>query len=1087
MKSLFKTLLFAVLMIAASTSFAQQTISLDRSQDRFAILEDQMQGLRLSVNYAQLQSSRLEQSRGSFYELSLEGGAFDGSVGDPKLPVTQRLIEIPFGAEVNVQVLGYHTEEYDLADYGVGQLMPMQAPVSKNDIPEEAPFVINEATYSRDEFLGQPLAQVEVLGTLRGYRLAKLVLSPVSYNPVQNKIRVCNDIDVQLRFTGADEALTREVKAKTRSPYFDFIQDRLLNAAVSRDYPGHPDMTQYPVTYVIIADRMFDGYLEDFIRWKTQKGFKVVLAYTDEIGTTLGAIQAYIHGLYNNATVDNPAPSFILFVGDTPQIPAYIGTSSQKVTDVYYASVDGDYFPEMYYGRFSARSVGELLPQIEKTLYYEQYQFVDPSYLNRVNLIAGWDDYWNQQIAQPTIRYGMNNWFNEDHGYTDVYPYYGPSDYAGCYQNDKISVGMINYTAHCSETVWGTPALSASNIYSMSNEGFYPLAIGNCCESSQFGYGDCVGEAWVRADKKGAVCYLGSAPSTYWYEDAWWAMGSYHITEGNMGQAPQYSQTTMGSYDAMHEGGYVSTGGLVYCGNLAVTESCNHGWSDAAHYYWEAYNVLGDPSLVCYHTEGVINTLSHEPVLFKGSNHFSLEAEPGSMVCLSKDGVQLGSGMVGDDGSLTLEVSPVNEGGFVDLVVTKPQRIPVIQCVPVATPGQPYLVVDEVGPMHFPYNQETMLSVTVKNAGTVEMPANTTVELQSLDEKIQVVDGQCLLTQPIPAGGTVVVNNAFKVKADAEVRDGERFRLLTQADCGEQVNSDFYVTVDKPVLEYVGYEGDHGFVAGGWYELWVTFKNVGGAAAESPVARLVSTNPSLQIPTLETHLDRLEAGEETTCSLSFRLPDDVSEGDELSFEVSLQDVGVSVRQNITIVNRCAMELELRDAGGNGWEGAQLRVNFQDGTPVTYYELQDGASNIYQLASRKGYKIKLTWINGNNDAECSFTLRFDDGEVLYESTPDLHGTLLLTEVDCAIHNVGLQESHDDTMTRVFPNPASGQVNVVAESPILHCQMVNSLGQVVVDKRFYETETHLNVNGLVPGIYLLRVNTEAGESFHKIMIK
>ena len=108
-------------------------------------------------------------------------------------------------------------------------------------------------------------------------------------------------------------------------------------------------------------------------------------------------------------------------------------------------------------------------------------------------------------------------------------------------------------------------------------------------------------------------------------------------------------------------------------------------------------------------------------------------------------------------------------------------------------------------------------------------------------------------------------------------------------------------------------------------------------------------------------------------------------------------------------------------------------------------------------------------------------------MLYESTPDLHGTLLLTEVDCAIHNVGLQENHDDTMTRVFPNPASGQVNIVAESPILHCQMVNSLGQVVVDKRFHETETHLNVNGLVPGIYLLRVNTEAGESFHKIMIK
>lgn len=1084
---MFKTLLLSMLLFVASLSFAQNAISLGRAQDQINLVEDQTQGMRLHIDYAQLQSARIERSRGAFYELSFEGGLFDGEVGDPKLPVTQRLLEIPFGAEVEVKVLGCHVEELDLDDYGVGTLMPAQAPVSKNDVPEAAPFVINEDTYARDEFLGQPLAQVEVLGTLRGYRLAKLTLSPVSYNPVKNKIKVCNDIDLEIRFRSADLSLTREIKAKTRSPYFDFIQDRLLNAAVSRDYPDHPDMTHYPVTYVIIADRMFDGYLEDFIRWKTQKGFHVVLAYTDEIGNTLGAVQSYLHGLYNNATVDNPAPSFILFVGDTQQIPAYIGTSSQKVTDVYYASVDGDYFPEMYYGRFSARSVGELLPQIEKTLYYEQYQFIDPSYLDRVTLIAGWDDYWNQQIAQPTIRYGMNNWFNEEHGYTEVYPYYGPNDYAGCYHDDKISVGMINYTAHCSETVWGTPELSSSTIYSLHNEGFYPLSIGNCCESSQFGYGECVGEAWVRADKKGAVCYLGSAPSTYWYEDAWWAMGSYHITNGNLGQAPQYSQTTMGSYDAMHEGGYVSTGGLVYCGNLAVTEACNHGWSDAARYYWEAYNVLGDPSLICYHTEGTINAVTHDPVLFRGIDHFSLQAEAGSWVGLSKDGVLLGCGMVDEDGALTLDITPVVEGGFVELVVTKPQRIPVILYVPVAMLGQPYLVIDEAGPARFPYNQETALSITVKNAGESEVPANTLVELQSMDERLQVLDAQCQITQAIPVGGTVHVEDAFIVKADAEVRDGDRFRLVTQADCGEQVNSDFYVTVDKPVFEYVGYEGDQGFIAGGWYELWVTFKNVGGAAAESPVARLVSTNPEIQIPAVEVALERLEAGEETTCSLSFRMPEDVSEGDELSFEVSLQDVGVSVSHNITVVNRCFMELELRDAGGNGWEGAQLRINFQDGTPVTYYELHEGASATYQLASRKGYKIKLTWIGGNNDSECSFTLRFDDGEVIYESDSDLHGTLLLTSVDCMLHNVGLEDFDDDAMVRVFPNPASGQVNIVAGTPIRHCQLMNSMGQVMVDKPVQEKEMQLNINGLASGFYLLRVSTETGDTFHKLMIQ
>lgn len=1084
MKNLVKTLLLSVFTLAASVSFAQQSISLNRSQDRIEIMEDQMQGLRLHIDYSQLQWTRLEQSHASYYELSLEGGLFDGEIGDPKLPVTQRLIEIPWGAEVEVEVLGCRTETFNLADYGVERLVPAQAPVSKNDVPEEVPFVINESTYARDEYLGQPLAQVEVLGTMRGYRLAKLTLAPISYNPVRNTIKVCNDIDLEIRFTGKNAALTREVKAKTRSPYFDFIQSSLLNAAVSRDYPDHPDMTCYPVTYVIVADRMFDGYLDDFIRWKTQKGFQVVLAYTDEIGVTQGAIQSYIRGLYTNATADHPAPSFVLFVGDTQQIPAYIGTSSQKVTDLYYASVDGDYFPEMYYGRFSARSVGELLPQIEKTLYYEQYQFADPSYLDRVTLIAGWDDYWTYQIAQPTIRYGMENWFNEEHGYEGVYPYYGPNDYDGCYEDDKISVGVINYTAHCSETVWGTPALSATDISKMKNEGFYPLAIGNCCESSQFGYGECVGEAWVRADKKGAVCYLGSAPSTYWYEDAWWAMGAYHITDGNMGHAPQYSQTTMGSYDAMHEGGYISSGGLVFCGNLAVTEACNHGWSDAARYYWEAYNVLGDPSLVCYHTEGVLNSVSHDPVIYKGFDHFTLQAEAGSMVGLSKDGVLLGNGMVGEDGTLTLDITPVNEGGFVDLVVTKPQRIPFIRHIPVATSGQPFLVVAYVNPADFDYNKDTELDIVVQNVGDQEVPANTMINLQSLDERMLVLDSQCQVGQAIPVGESAVLNDAFQVKADAEVNNGEQFRLITLADCGDQVNADLYVTVKKPVFEYIGFNWDHAFVPGESFELEATFRNVGGCAAESPVGHIVSVIPDFPFE-LDVPVNRLEVGEETTCHFVVQVPESVAESTTLEFEVSLNDVGVSVSHEISMYNVCPMVLELRDSGGNGWEGASLRMIFQDGTPPAQFRLDDGSFATYEFSNRQGSRIKLSWTVGSNDAECSFTLKYENGEVIYESGPDLHGNLLITTLDCAAGSTGIVDVSSQHV-RAFPNPASCQLKVVSDSPMHRCVILNTLGQVVVDKMVNDRETQLNLEGCAPGMYMLRVVTEEGDDLQKIMI-
>lgn len=1085
MSKILTTTLLALLLLS-SNAFAQ-VIPLDRSNNQVKVLEDTRESLRVTIRYAEIKVNHTETRNGMFGELLLEGACFDGEVGHPKLPVTQQLLEIPFGADVQVRVVSCHAQEFDLADYGVSRLLPVQAPVSKDDFPEDAPFAINEASYRQDAFVGGELAEVQLLGTLRGFHIAKLTVAPVSYNPVRNKIRVCNDIELEIDFLHPDHALTQEIKSKTYSPYFDFIKSHFLNQSLGRDYPGHPDLTRYPIKYVIVADRMFEGYLDEFVEWKTKKGFVVNLVYTDEIGTTYGAIQAYLHGLYNSATPEDPAPSFVLFVGDTQQIPAFTGLSSQKVTDVYYASVDGDYFPEMYYGRFSAQSVSQLMAQIEKTLYYEQYQFVDPSYLNRATLIAGWDDYWNGMIAQPTVRYGLENWFNEAHGYSEVYPYFSKDDYEGCYEDDKISVGMINYTAHCSETVWGTPSLSASTINGMRNEGFYPLAIGNCCESSQFGYGECVGESWVRADRKGAVCYIGSAPSTYWYEDAWWAMGAYHITDANLGHAPAYGATTMGSYDAMHEGDYISSGGLTYCGNLAVTEACNHGWSDAARYYWEAYNVLGDPSLVTYHCEGTENTVSHDPVLFRGFDTFTLQAEPKSYVGVTKDGVLLGCGLVGDDGSLTLQINPVNESGFVELMVTRPQRIPYHAYVPVATPGQPFLLVTSVAPETFDYNEETALSVTVKNVGDQPVPANTLVELLSTDERMEVINSQCHLASQVLVGGTETLQDAFVVKAGVEANNNERFRFLTMADCGEAVNGDFYVRVNKPVFEYLDYTWSDGFVAGGTFDLYVNFHNIGGCEAKDAIGRISTSNPNLSFVQDYSTVGRLAPGESVTCTFTVYVSDQVSEGDVLEFEVSLEDVGVVETTTIEVRNQCVLELELRDSGGNGWEGAYLRMGFNDGTPQMRFELTDGYAETYYIPVNRGTRFIIFWVKGDNDDECSLTLSYRGGEVIYESSGNLHGNLVVGNADCEILPNDLLETTTVNPVRVFPNPASDLLNVVAEVEVARCRLVSDLGQVVMDVPVRSRSLRFNTERLRPGLYLLLLDTLDGMVKETVLIR
>lgn len=1080
-----RTFLIIILALGCIFGYAQNIINLGRSSNTINLVEDKTEMLQLKLDYASMEIKTMSNEGGQFAELLLEGGYADGLVGEPKLPVTQRLIEIPFGADVEVNVLNYSVQEIDLADYDIERIAPMQAPISKADMPEDAPFVVNESTYRQDKYLGQSLANIEIIGTLRGYRIAKLTVAPVSYNPVQNKIRVSNDIELKINFKHADMALTRDIKAKTRSPYFDIVEKQLLNSGL-RDYPDHPDMTRYPIKYVIVADRMFEPYLGEFIEWKTMKGFQVITAYTDEIGSTYDEIQAYLHGLYNAATPDDPAPSFILFVGDTPQIPASTGLSSGKVTDVYYASVDGDYLPEMYYGRFSARTPEQLIPQIEKTLYYEQYHFTDPSYLNNVTLIAGWDDWGAPACGWPTLHYGVENWFNAEHGYNDVATYFGPNDYDGCYVDERIAVSVINYTAHCNETVWGTPSLSAGTISHMNNTGEYPIAIGNCCESSQFGYGECIGESWVRADKKGAVCYLGSAPSTYWYEDEWWSVGAYHITGGNEGQTPSYAETTMGCFDAMHESSYVSTGSIIYCGNLSVLEAANHSWSDLARYYWEAYNVLGDPSLVGYHTEGQYITASHAPIITIGATSFTVETQPGSLVAISKDGILHGSGLVDDSGIINLEINPMEENGLATLVITKPQGIPYIQTLPVGEANQPFPMVTghEGDPIYI--GEATTNYIRIKNVGT-DMSEPASISITSEDENMMILQGTTTIPALAHDEEYTIEAGQIVVQTTDNIQDGGDFHMLATVDCGGGAISDFYFTAYKPVFEYQDYQWSDGFTAGYSFDLIVNFKNQGHAPADGVIAYLSTDNPHVTIENEHYYYGHVDVYGTGNFVFHITTDDDIDESQPIDFVVLVNaNHNIEAEANITLRNQCELVFDLTDSGNNGWDGASVRVNFEDNSEPLYLTIEEGNHYTTTITCTKGMRIMLKWNAGSHDEECGMTVTYADGEPVYELPENPHGTLLITAVDCTVHPDAIEESTESQLS-LYPNPASSLLHVESDETIYEYKIVNMLGQAIATGNIDATQGEIKLIGFVPGLYSIQLTTEFGQTIQKFIVK
>jgi hypothetical protein len=791
---------------------AQTRIDLGSTRTQTLVTENNPQILEVSYSFEALEAINVKTDKGEFHELIFDRAYSVGQLGTPKLPAVKNLIEIPFGADVSVEVKSYTVAEYNLSDFGLeNQIMPVQPSLRKDMEPGDVPFEFSLDAYSQSKFAEMELAEVEVLGVLRGMRLARLTVAPVRYNPSEGTIKVYNNIEIEVSFENADQELTRYIKASTFSPYFDVLYSQILNAPESRDvFDDHPDLTKNPIKMLIVSHRDFEATLEPYIEWKTQQGFFVTVAYTDVIGTTASAIQSWIHAQYNNATPEDPAPTFLVLVGDPGKLPASaIGSSSNSVTDLYYATVDGDYFPEMYYGRLSARTTQELQNQLDKILYYERYEFTDPSYLDDVTLIAGADGSWNPAVGQPTIHYGTQNYFNAAHGYNNVNTYL--TSYTGCYDNARISVSLINFTAHCSPTSWSSPTLNASDIHNMTNTGKYPLAIGNCCQSSLFSHPESIGEAWVRAANKGAVAYIGSAPNTYWFEDFYWAVGAFPLTGNNGGYVPTAAETTLGAYDAPFVSDYLAVAALKFVGNLAVTEVDiqNYPSHSSPLYYWQAYHTFGDPSTYIYHTQGSENEVSHMPILPIGLDTYTVEALPGSYVAISKDGVLHGAAFVDASGEVEVPIEPVLDGGDVMIVVTKAQYIPYIETVPAAALEGPFVVLDhyEINNTQqaFIYGETVTIDVTVKNVGADDATSISGTLLVD-DPYFTLVNTDPVVFGPVNAGetgNTATVEDAFTLQVAGNVPDQYAATfVLDLTDGDNDWQSNLRVTANAPKLVF---------------------------------------------------------------------------------------------------------------------------------------------------------------------------------------------------------------------------------------------------------------------------------------------
>ena len=967
-------LLFAGLLFGTQAMAQHIELGAAKSAQRCANVTDE--GFSASFSFSSIDATEISTEKGVFSNITMEGTYPSGNVGEPTLPVVNKLIAVPIGAKIEaLEVKNYTTTTYDLAEFGIKTLYPQQEPLRKDQKPEDVPFAYSEKAYNAKGFVQRPIAIAEIQGTMRGIQIGALTINPVQYDPATNRIRVYNNIEVEVRYNNYDKSDAYDEFARTFSPYFANVYNKMFNW---RDdvYDQHPDLWQNPVNMLIIADRMFEDCMQEWMAWKTRKGFYLNVHYTDETGTTPAAIRSFTQTEY-----DKEAPTFLMIMGDKNQVAASAtGSETSCVTDLQYSSIDGDQFPDMYHSRFPAENVAQMQAMLNKALEYEQYTMPDPSYLNNVLLIAGEDPGWGVTVGRPTIWYATNYYYNEEHGYDNVYEY-SHGTYTGCYTHLNTGVGFANYTAHGSNTSWAGPQFTVSDVNNLTNEHKYFLAMGNCCEAADWGInGTCFGEAMVRAENKAAFAYIGSCPSTYWLNDYYFGVGATNRADGTM---PTYEETTMGFYDAMWtDDAFNTVTSMMFIGNLAgnAAQALGYEIHISTLYCWQAYHTLGDGSILPFRIQPTENTISHLPTLPIGMDFFTVNANPGSYVGITKDGVLHGAGMIGESGTADIPISPITSSGDVTICVTHPQYIPYTSIIPAAAMDGAYVSVNSFTPENAHIGDETAFNITFKNVGNQPTNGTTSVALSCDDSALTIINGTASFEGLAPEA---TIELPFSYSIAQGVADGTRFTINVAATCGNETwEGRAIITAGEAIVTFDDLSWGGSFVPGVTITVVANFKNIGHYKATNAVATIASTSEYALFGNTSFEIGAIDPNGYASCVFDVTISNNcpTTEAIPLTFTLNA-DCGIVVEGDAVLKNNCNVVFELSDSYGDGWNGCSLTVNFSDNSPSQTFTINSGNSQVYTLEIGTGVHVTLTWHSGGWEEECSFIVRYDKGDVI----------------------------------------------------------------------------------------------------------
>ena len=310
--------------------------------------------------------------------------------------------------------------------------------------------------------------------------------------------------------------------------------------------------------------------------------------------------------------------------------------------------------------------------------------------------------------------------------------------------------------------------------------------------------------------------------------------------------------------------------------------------------------------------------------------------------------------------------------------------------------------------------EEIKLNIEFENTSD-ESYSNITAKLSCTNDLVNIKNNTTTIND-IAAKQTFNIKDIFSFVIDEKVIDQEKIYFDVEFFDGEtRISSTRFsiIITDKKLsfssIVVTNDNNNNGVLeAGETADLGIVLNNSGSEIAVNLNGILKSSNNSITINNNNAEFGSIAPNASAVAYYNVTLANNATGKLDIPFELEVKDKYNSVNNfNIDYVSSCDIVYTLRDEFGDGWMGAKIIASYNDNSESDTYTLANGEIGTFTKNLNTGIEVSLEWKKGSVDAECKYTINYENGTEIYKGEGTQKGIFFSWVNNCSTQEMSIK--------------------------------------------------------------------------------